>query len=239
MTDMLAPQQHWNKIGNGYDVFWQSNGKKIINEKELSFINTHLQKVEARRCFDIGIGTGRVIMNYLNNLCIQEIYGIDMADSMVEACRNKFNNEKRVKGIEVCDISKENIPFLKKYDFISAIRVLKYNRNWKEIIQKISNQLEKNGIFVFSVVNKRAFSRFTRPETPIFSTTKKEIELLCRKWGLEPIAITSFVKLPDVLYDVSNNKFYVKSLLAMENLLKMFLGDKLFGREFFISARKI
>lgn len=238
MTGTLT-QHHWDKIGKGYDVFWQSRAKKSISEKELSFINTHLQKAKARRVLDIGIGTGRIILNYLNNPCVQEIYGIDVADSMVKACRDKFSNEKRVKGIEVCDISKENIPFPKKYDFISAIRVLKYTYNWKEIIQNISKRLEKIGIFVFTIVNKRAFSRFTMSETPVFSATKKEVELLCKKWGLELIAITSFVKLPDVFYDVSNNKFYVKFLLAAENLLKIFLGDKLFGREFFISVRKI
>ena len=238
ITDILT-QQYWDKIGKGYDVFWQSRGKRSISEKELSFINIHLRKTKAGRVLDIGVGTGRIIMTYLNDPYIQEIYGIDAAGSMVKTCQDKFNDEKRVRGIEVCNISKEDIPFLKEYDFISAVRILKYNCNWKEIIQKTSKRLKKNGVFVFTIVNKRAFSRFTRPETPIFSTTKKEIELFGRKCGLEPIAITSFSKLPDIFYDISNNKFYVKFLLAIENLLEMFLGDILFGREFFISARKI
>lgn len=238
MTSVLV-QRHWDKIGRGYDVFWQSEGKKIISEKELSFINTCLRKAKAVRLLDIGIGTGRIITGYLNDPCVQEIYGIDIADSMVKFCRAKFSNEKRVKGIDVCNISKADIPFTGKYDFISAIRVLKYNCNWREIIQKTSKRLERNGIFVFTIANKRAFSRFTRPETPVFSATKKEIELLCRESNLELTAIRGFSKLPDMFYDLSNNKFFVKSLLAMESLLGKFLGDKLFERELFISAVKI
>lgn len=238
MADMLT-RKHWDQIGKGYDVFWQSKGKKIISEKEMLFINKYLHKIKARRLLDIGVGTGRIIENCLNNSCAQEIHGIDVADSMVKFCRDKFSNEKRIKDIEVCNISKENIPFPEKYDFVSAVRVLKYNHNWIEIIQKISNQLEKNGVFVFSVVNKRAFLRFTRPETPIFTTTKKEIELLCKKLNLKLLAITSFSKLPDIFYDISNNKFYIGFLLTIENLLKMLLGDKLLGREFFISVSKI
>ena len=231
-------QKHWENIGKAYNVFWRSKAKQKLSKKELGFINKYLKKTKSQYILDIGVGSGRIIENYLADSEVKGIWGIDWADSMVNFCRNKFKNNKKVQKLAVCNISKGNFPFARKFDFISAIRVLKYNQNWQGVIGKTINSLRSNGIFVFTMPNKNSFLRFSKPETSIYSTTKRELEKMIREQNGEIIRITSFMKLPDVFYDISNNKLYVGILLWFEQVLKIILGDTLFSRIFFIAVKK-
>ncbi len=234
----MTDQKHWEKIGKGYKAFWKSEAKQELNKKELLFINQYLKKTKGQYVLDIGVGAGRIIENYLADSKIKGIWGIDWADSMVSFCRSKFKNEKRVQGIEVCNISKKHFPYERKFDFISAIRVLKYNKNWQEIIGKSINSLNKDSIFVFTMPNRNSFLRFTKPETSIYVTTKKRLEKVIQEQGGETIAITSFMKLPDVFYDLSSNKLYVSTLVWFEQILQQILGDTFLSRMFFAAVRK-
>lgn len=231
-------QKHWEKIGKSYSKFWKSKAKQEISKKELNFINKYLQKNKGEYILDIGVGSGRIIENFLSNSKVKEIYGIDWAGSMVDFCRNKFRNDKKVKDILVCNISEENLPFDRKFDFISAIRVLKYNKNWLQIIGKIVSHLNKDGIFVFTIPNKNAILRFTTPETAIYTANKGEIVKLIEAESGEILKITTFTKLPDFFYDLSDNKLYVKAILFFEESLRKILGDIFLGRAFFVAVRK-
>lgn len=231
-------QKHWEQIGNSYNDFWKSKAKQELSKKELGFINKYLKKTKSQHILDIGVGSGRIIENYLANSKAKGIWGIDWAGSMVNFCRNKFKNKKEVQKIVVCNISKEQFPFKNKFDFISAIRVFKYNQNWQEVISKTINSLSSNGIFVFTMPNKNSFLRFSKPETSIYSSTKRELEKVIQEQNGEIIQITSFMKLPDVFYDISNNKFYVSVLLWFEQILKIILGDKFLSRIFFLAVKK-
>ncbi len=231
-------QKHWEKIGKDYSKFWQSKAKYEINKKELQFINSYLEKTKGQYILDIGVGNGRIIENYLKVSQVKQINGLDWAKSMVEYCRVKFKNQKKVREIKKCDISQYHLPFNKKFDFISAIRVLKYNKNWPEIIGKIIHNLNNDGIFVFTMPNKNAFLRFTSPETSIYYTTKSDLERITKKQNGEILQITSFMKLPDAFYDISDNNLYVRIILGHEKLLRLLLGDIFLGRIFFVAVKK-
>lgn len=232
-------QKHWEKIGKSYNVFWKSKAKQELNINELGFINKHLEKTGGQYVLDIGVGSGRIIENYLNNPKIKEIYGIDWAKVMVNFCRNKFKNDKRLKSIAVCDISKEKIFFNRKFNFISAIRVLKYNKNWREIIKKIAAALSEHGIFVFTMPNRYSLLSLTIPETAIYKVTQKEIEKVLYTETEMMVEVTAFSKLPDIFYDLTDNNTYVKLILLVEKFLSKVFGDVFLGREFFIAIRKI
>ncbi len=231
-------QKHCENIGKAYNTFWRSKAKQKLSNKELSFINKYLKKTKSQHILDIGVGSGRIIENYLAKSKAKGIWGIDWAGSMVNFCRNKFKDKKEVQKIVVCNISKEQFPFKNKFDFISAIRVLKYNQNWQEVIGKAINSLSSHGIVVFTMPNKNSFLRFSKPETSIYSTTKRELEKVIQEQNGEVIQITSFMKLPDVFYDISDNKLYVSILLWFEQILKIILGDTFLSRTFFIAVRK-
>ncbi len=231
-------QKHWEQIGNSYNAFWKSRAKQELSKKELGFINKYLKQTKSQYILDIGVGSGRIIENFLADSKVKGIWGIDWANSMVNFCNNKFENNKKVQKLAVCNISKDNLPFTRKFDFISAIRVLKYNQNWQEVIGKTINSLSSNGIFVFTMPNKNSFLRFSTPETLIYNTTKSELEKVIQKQNGEIIQTTSFMKLPDVFYDISDNKLYVNILLRFEQVLKIILGDTFFSRIFFIAVRR-
>lgn len=231
-------QKHWEKVGGNYSKFWQSKAKYEINKKELDFINKYLQQTKSQHILDIGIGSGRIVENYLKQPRVKKINGVDWAKSMVDFCREKFKKNKRVGRIMVCDISREKIPFNRKFDFISAIRVLKYNKNWPKIIGKIIRILDKDGAFIFTMPNKNAFLRFTAPETSIYSASKKEIEQAVLREGGEVLVAASFTKLPDVFYDVISSRYYIKAILLLEEFLRKVFGDIFLGREFFIAVCK-
>ncbi|MBI2019788.1 class I SAM-dependent methyltransferase [Candidatus Daviesbacteria bacterium] len=230
-------QKHWETVAHSYNAFWRSKAKQELSKKELNFINSFLNKTKGRYILDIGVGSGRIIDNYLKESSAKEIYGVDWAKSMVEFCRNRFKNDRRVRSIKVCNISSEKLPFNQKFDFISAIRVLKYNSNWQAIIGNYINKLTDNGVFVFTMPNKNSFLRFTKPETSIYSTTRTELERTVRKQKGEIIKITSFMKLPDVFYDISDNSFYVSTLLQFEKILRNIFGETFLSRIFFISIK--
>lgn len=237
MRDRLI-KTYWDKIGCGYSLFWQCNAKQKINKKELNFINKYLQMTNKRYVLDIGIGTGRIIDNYLRISKSQNIYGIDIAKSMVKHCQYKYKNEKRVKCLKVCNIAKKSVPLKRKFDFISVVRVLKYNKNWRNILGKIILSLNRKGVLVFTIPNTFAIRRFTISETPMYTTTQSEIEKLCKKLHLEILELITLSRLPDIFYDISNNKIYIKILLFSEKALQKLLGTTAFGKIFFVAVRR-
>jgi len=239
------PKEQWNNIGIEYDKIWKGRARKEMEKKELNFINEYINK-DSRKVIDIGIGCGRILGNYVSNDLINEIYGIDIAEKMVEICKKKFKNDDKIKSIGICDISKDNIPYHTEFDFISAIRVLKYNRNWKEIIEKISNQLSPNGIFVFTMPNKYSINNFSacfnkfilkNNNYDICRTSGKEIQRVCKGLNLKLIKIISFSKIPDIFYDFSDNYIYVKLLMLSENILERIFGRVFLGRQLFICVK--
>ncbi|MDP3758691.1 MAG: hypothetical protein Q8Q86_03150, partial [Candidatus Daviesbacteria bacterium] len=58
-------QKHWEQIGHSYNAFWKSKAKQELSKKELDFINKHLKKTKSQYILDIGVGSGRIIENYL------------------------------------------------------------------------------------------------------------------------------------------------------------------------------
>ena len=59
---------------------------------------------------------------------------------MVKICQKKFRGNKKIKEISVSDLSVEKLPFKDNFDFVTMVRVLKYNKNWPKMIEKISNR---------------------------------------------------------------------------------------------------
>ena len=232
----------WDDLNKKYSDGWTSLAKQALSEREMSFIIKYLTDCKPEVILDIGIGTGRILDGIVNNSNQSvKIYGLDFSEKMISICRDKYKNNNKIKDVMVCDISKEDINFrgVSKFDFITAIRVLKYNKNWKDILKKIKNILSKNGIFIFTMPNHNSINRFARYKVPYWRTTRKEITKVLNKTGYSIIEIRSFTKIPDYFYDVAaNNKILVKLLICMEKLLELLLGKIFLGRILFVSATK-
>jgi predicted TPR repeat methyltransferase len=235
---MKNNKQHWDKVGCKYNNNWVNFAKTKLSEKETGFILKHFSKAQKNSVLDIGSGNGRIIQSYLEQDRNTNILGLDISDSMVEVCRDKFKNYPNVK-IEKCDTSKESIPYENKFDFVSAIRVLKYNENWRDIIKKISQRMENNGIFVFTSMNNNCADRFAMYPIKVYKTDLKEINKILPDSGLEILEITTFTKVPDIFYNtIGRNPFLAKTLFGIEKILEIAFGKLFLGRKFFIACRK-
>jgi SAM-dependent methyltransferase len=229
--------KHWNKVGNSYNKYWRSPGKQALLQKELNFISGYLNLSKPGRALDIGIGTGRILGNYLKQSLFRYIDGIDISQTMVDLCRKKFSGNKRVNRLAVCDISAQKLPFPLKYDFITMIRVLKYTRNWKKVVAKVAASLNNGGIFIFSIPNANSYIRFTRPETKEYYSTIKEIQTFLAPSKLRILEIASFSKIPDTVYNLADNHLSLSWLTKAETILEC-IGKNIGGKELFVAAQK-
>ncbi|MDD4353354.1 MAG: methyltransferase domain-containing protein [Candidatus Nanoarchaeia archaeon] len=228
---------HWENLGKDYSNSWLTPSKQMMSQKESKFIAKYANLARPKYSLDIGVGNGRILENHINNN-IPNIYGMDISKNMVEICLEKFKDKSNIKNIKVCDISKEKIPFQNNFDFVSAIRVLKYNKNWKEILERIISKLNKEGIFVFTMLNKKSLNIFGKYNIEYYRTDYNEITKIIKRKGMELLEIRTFTRIPDVFYDLSKSYCYGKFLMGVETFLEIFFGKIFLGRIFFIAVRK-
>jgi len=232
-------ERHWDDLKGTYNNVWQIAAKKILSEKETMFIKNFYSKKIGPNVLDIGIGNGRILSALMANAHSDDIIkGIDISDEMIAVCQEKFAGKSNCE-FKKCDIASSAVPFHEKFDFVTAVRVLKYNKNWIQIVEKISKQLNSGGIFVFTMPNKYSLNYFSSYKIPFYKSCKSELEILCKKNGLQIQEIISFTRIPDVIYDHSNNRAFALLVAILESILSVILGKTFFGRMFFIAAKKI
>lgn len=235
----LENKNHWEDLGSNYSNVWVSKAKHYMDDNEQKFITKNLMLSKRDNILDIGVGNGRIINTITKNLKTSSaLYGIDIAEEMINICKKKFQDNNLVKELKVCDISNNEIPYNLNFDFVTAIRVLKYNKNWENVLQKIYDKLNEGGIFVFCVLNENSLNKFARYPIPLYKTTKEKITNQLESIGFEVLETKTFTRIPDVFYDFSNNYFYVKMIITFEKLFQIILGKTFLGRIIFISVKK-
>jgi ubiquinone/menaquinone biosynthesis C-methylase UbiE len=227
---------HWNNVGANYAQTWLYPSKELINKEELNFV-TKVMKDQDFDILDIGIGTGRIIDAFLKASVKSNIYGLDISKEMILYCKSHFENSVQVKALKVSDVSKLPIPYRKKFNLITAIRVLKYSENWQEIIEKLSRQLRTGGILIFTMTNSNSINRFGHYKILHQRETIKELETIVTGLGLSVTDMRTFSRLPDKLYFISQSAMYIALINTIEKVLKIF-GKTKFGREIFVCAIK-
>lgn len=237
-------KKYWDDWNIDYSKVWQNRGRQEMSKRELNFIDENLLKYSPRRILDIGAGNGRILENMAEFSSDQtEIFGIDISEHMVRICQEKFRDEKKIKQISVCDLSQENICFDGNFDFATMIRVLKYNKNWEEMIKRVYKKLNQGGIFIFTMPNKFSISyfsgdTFSDQKIPIIYAGKSELKKILFEAGFKNVKFRAFSKMPNFLYHIWNNKLYIKFLLFAERALEIILGKSFLGREMFVICIK-
>lgn len=235
----------WDNWGAAYSAEWRPPAKQSLSTRELDFVGRHLDLTAGRRALDVGIGNGRILGYLLERSPKTSFYGIDFAPAMVEVCAERFRDEPRVEGLFVCDVSREAIPVEGPLDFVSAIRMLKYSDNWREMVAKLRALLAPGGVIVFTMSNDRSLSRYSRknpPGSPIrdVSGTRasaQDLRGLCADLELEVLAMTGFTKVPYFFYNRPQSELVAKAVVTLDRSLDRLLGPVTLAREIFVAAR--
>jgi SAM-dependent methyltransferase len=236
LDDFLDASKMWNDIGSDYEEYWNSISQEELSNKEINFIKNYLPK-EPIAILDYGVGIGRILDVLLQNSQDgSKVYGYDISSEMIKHCNNRFGRTNKLAELKVIE-NVEEIKGKNFFDFISAIRVLKYNHNWEDILQSLFWSLKKGGIIIFTFPNKNSVTAMSNPSSILVKRSVGEMEIILDKYDMRLIDVEGFSRLPEFFYRM-RSKFSANSLMLMENFLDSILGKKLFERELFYVAMK-
>jgi SAM-dependent methyltransferase len=235
----ITNREHWESIGADYTAEWAPPARNRLGERELEFILAGLRRGPGRTALDVGVGSGRILAGLVAGTRETELWGLDLAQAMVEATRQRFTGEPRVRELRVCDLSREPVPFQQSFDFISAIRMLKYNDNWPDMVAKLVAKLSPEGVIVLTISNARSWNVISRPYAiggP--EVTRAQLREVCERLGLTVLEEQGFTKLPHFIYSGVRSPRAVRTVLAVDRVLARLIGGPALAREVFVVARR-
>ncbi|WP_170309020.1 class I SAM-dependent methyltransferase [Pseudonocardia hierapolitana] len=232
-------QQHWDRVGSTYSDNWSHPARSGVSRLELAFIDRHIPSRRGLTVLDVGIGNGRISEHLLCCENVSQLVGLDISPKMIEICRKKFGGHPKVAALHVCDLSIEDPPVEAAYDVVTAIRMLKYSRNWSEILIKLAARLRPGGVIILSMCNDRSISHLSRGYSiTYFGTTRSELVQLVTSLECDLLEVSGSNKSPDIVYRAASRPVLARSLLVAERALDAVLGRATLARELFVAARR-
>ncbi len=231
----------WNKRGETYGRSWRSVAKRRLSNWELDLVKQAFNnKKKAIKTLDIGIGTGRVSDEIIRHQVTH--YATDISRTMIDYCRNKYKNNKRVKLLKVHDILKPLPKNWDKFDLVTAYRVLSYYPQLTTILKNIRCSMNDGGILIFTYPNIDSMVA-----VPKLINNKgwlgneihyNDLVKIVRDAGFSECRIVGCSRLLDTFYDWSDNRLAADVLFASEKILKLIFGPTRFVRLFYVICKK-
>jgi ubiquinone/menaquinone biosynthesis C-methylase UbiE len=228
---------YWNKKGKKYQKVWASTAKKFLSRKELNFIKQIIKKHRPSNILDFGVGNGRILECLVKVTNNSHIYGVDFSQTMIDLCKQRFKNIQTIRALYVMDVLRQRFPVKIKFDLITAIRVLKYNKNWKKILIQLIRYLSSNGMIIFTMPNRYSLERFNKFSINYYYSDYKEIAAILQKYKMRVLVIKTFSVLPSLLYNKTSNILFSKILICLDDVLCTLIGNYV-GRILFFCAYK-
>lgn len=233
----IGAVEYFSKTSSSYEesVHHRSLGLKYLSYIETNFVEKTIQGIsnEAYRCLEIGAGTGRFTKLLLKHKCRVDI--IEAAPGMVRILNGKFKkNDINVKNID----AGKDFPYSSDYfDYVLAMRVLKYIPEWKRTIKEAYRVLRKRGYFIFSISNMYSVAYF-KGQAHYFLFRPKEVIKYLENLGFDVIKISATTRLPFIVYSKINSMYLLNPIIFLENILTKILPYWLFSRAILIYATK-
>ena len=158
-------KEYFNVFASIMDQYYLENFAHTGIDKVFDLFVTHNQKQDAK-IFELGCGRGFLGQKIKQAYPDCAITGLDMAREMIDFSK-ELKLTKNTQEVEVINVKEEKpvqektiYDFLiksdfdkftdlnQKYDVLLSRGFLNYQHNHQEIIKKISNLLEKDGIFI-------------------------------------------------------------------------------------------
>ncbi len=161
MMNTKSKNEEFTLFNQLSDEWWNENGKfKILHQIKSHRMTYILDQINNRniknlKILDVGCGGG-IICEPLARLGAK-VTGIDFAPNNIMAAKiHSKKNKLKIKYI--CkDIEKSKLD--EKFDLILMFEVLEHLDNWKKTITTIKRNLNKDGIIIFSTINRNLFSK--------------------------------------------------------------------------------
>ena len=184
---LKSPKNYVKRLFDIYAPTFDNHLQTILQYRTPNTMRDQLIKFNTKmfdRVLDLGCGTGLVGVA-LHGL-YKNIDGVDLSNQMLEECKSKeIYNELFLDDIE---------NFLNNtsttYDLIVAADVFVYIGSLDLIFHNISNVLNQNGLFIFSIEYVKGYDFELQP-TKRYGHTLTYIEKLSLKMGLNIVEIKS------------------------------------------------
>ncbi|MBN1869151.1 MAG: class I SAM-dependent methyltransferase, partial [Candidatus Omnitrophica bacterium] len=230
-------------LNQEYLDYFKSNGMQYVSSYETDFIRSsfqYLHQAHQLNILDMGCGPGR-ILKILSELKNPRLFGVDISEEMIKAALDNLNNI----GISA-EIIQNNfsngLPFDNNYfDLITAIRCIKYNANWKDILFNVHSKLKEGGIFTFTHTNKYFagnFLKFLSNNAKEHPQSKKRIQDALQELGFEIITFDERFIIPMAFYRMCRFEQNTNVLLNIEKILGRLPLINQMSQFFYIICRK-
>jgi SAM-dependent methyltransferase len=111
------------------------------------------QLASSGKLLEVGFGDGNLIESFESDF---DVFGVDIAEIAVR----EITKGHTASHFEVCDISKERIPFDEKFEVVCAINTIEHLENPRPALQNIFSSLKRAGVFaVYLPTQSNIFSR--------------------------------------------------------------------------------
>ncbi len=160
MMNIKSKNEEFALFNQLSEEWWNENGKfKILHQIKNHRMTYILEQINNRdiknlKILDVGCGGG-IICEPLARLGAK-VTGIDFAPNNIKAA--KLHSKKNKLKIDYIYKDIEKSKFDEKFDVILMFEVLEHLDNWKKIIKKIKQNLNKNGTVIISTINRNLIS---------------------------------------------------------------------------------
>jgi len=226
----------FNKFSKNYNqkAFYSSKGLDYLNRIEIDFIKKSANN-KIKDLLEVGFGAGRNLELFKGKGV--NMYGVDVAEDMVEETKKNLKNEK----LNLRHLNAENgLPYKDhSFDLIMCIRVLKYMKKWPFVISEISRTLRKGGYAIVEIPNLFSIHLFGLPWANYFlffiPTFIKELS----KNRLQVIRIQKGAIFPFFIYKKIDNKNALKVITSIDKILNKLFPLGFISRNYLFLVKKI
>jgi ubiquinone/menaquinone biosynthesis C-methylase UbiE len=134
------------EIANKYDLYYQTEIGKKVNQIEEKLITDLLKNVPRTKMLELGCGTGHWTNFFLNKG--YKVTATDISDAMLQVAKQKNINANFIKANSL------EIPFEdNSFDIISSITMLEFVEDQNKVLEEIQRVLKPEGYFILGSLN--------------------------------------------------------------------------------------
>ena len=148
-VEKKAVCKSFSSASESYDV-WAEPQKKIAQK----LVELLPDKEDFHEILDLGCGTGNVIEQLLERRKFSRVHGVDIADGMVQHCKNRWNNSDNF------HFTKDDISTFKsssKYDLILSSCAFQWVDDLQTVIKNLKSHLISGGRIAIAVLIENSF----------------------------------------------------------------------------------